>query len=464
MGLHPVDGLGRHEREPRPGLGRSSSSQPRLRQGRHQSPAAGRRIRGGARDGRALRVHGGARQRDREGSLDHGAAPRDRRLRDQAGPARPLRQRRREPLHLGRRLAGVGPPRPRAQGLRRVLERDLELGRRLRPGAVGLRPVPPARHLQAAVQRAPVLPGVAHLPAGLRRQRSVSCASPRSSRPRRTTRREFLQEIRDYGPTLSPAVEPDVVAPTTYFGNGIQDWVQREGAGDGRQQRPVVLHHGDLRRRRRGDAPRVAGGFRSLLDERGLRTAQGRDARRVEAAHARGLGGRGRRAGRHGPGRRLRRLASRPRPDPLPPAEAARGLRGRTLALHRLHGRRRRAGRRHHLVRLGHQPRAGHPRDLRRAPQHGPLQGPADAQRLRGLQYLEQVGTVGAPRVPRPAAGRGPQVRLHPRPHRRDVDAASASTARRGPCRLSSRRRACPSGSTGSPTRWTSRPRAATAR
>lgn len=35
----------------------------------------------------------------------------------------------------------------------------------------------------------------------------------------------FLTEIRDYGATLSPAVEPDVIAGTTYFGNGIQDWV-----------------------------------------------------------------------------------------------------------------------------------------------------------------------------------------------------------------------------------------------
>jgi len=37
----------------------------------------------------------------------------------------------------------------------------------------------------------------------------------------------FLQEIHDYGPTLSPPVEPDIVAPTTYFGNGMQDWVQQ---------------------------------------------------------------------------------------------------------------------------------------------------------------------------------------------------------------------------------------------
>jgi hypothetical protein len=34
----------------------------------------------------------------------------------------------------------------------------------------------------------------------------------------------FLQEMATYGPTLSPATEPDVIAATTYFGNGIQDW------------------------------------------------------------------------------------------------------------------------------------------------------------------------------------------------------------------------------------------------
>ncbi len=37
----------------------------------------------------------------------------------------------------------------------------------------------------------------------------------------------FLQEIRTYGPTLSPPVEPDIIAPTTYFGNGIQDWAHQ---------------------------------------------------------------------------------------------------------------------------------------------------------------------------------------------------------------------------------------------
>lgn len=38
----------------------------------------------------------------------------------------------------------------------------------------------------------------------------------------------FLTELRDYGPTLNPAVQPDVISPTTYFGNGIQDWAYEQ--------------------------------------------------------------------------------------------------------------------------------------------------------------------------------------------------------------------------------------------
>ncbi|MBN2369620.1 MAG: hypothetical protein JXO72_03960 [Vicinamibacteria bacterium] len=38
----------------------------------------------------------------------------------------------------------------------------------------------------------------------------------------------FLDEIAQYGPTLSPQVEPDVIAVTTYFGNGIQDWAHEK--------------------------------------------------------------------------------------------------------------------------------------------------------------------------------------------------------------------------------------------
>lgn len=39
----------------------------------------------------------------------------------------------------------------------------------------------------------------------------------------------FLNEIADYGSTLTPAVFPDVLAVTTYFGNGIQDFVHEQG-------------------------------------------------------------------------------------------------------------------------------------------------------------------------------------------------------------------------------------------
>lgn len=43
----------------------------------------------------------------------------------------------------------------------------------------------------------------------------------------------FLNEIDDYGPTLTPAVAPDVLAVTTYFGNGIQDYVDEKNFTDG---------------------------------------------------------------------------------------------------------------------------------------------------------------------------------------------------------------------------------------
>lgn len=44
----------------------------------------------------------------------------------------------------------------------------------------------------------------------------------------------FLAEMASYGPTLSPPQEPDVIACTTYFGNGIQDWAyQRAQAAAG---------------------------------------------------------------------------------------------------------------------------------------------------------------------------------------------------------------------------------------
>ena len=44
----------------------------------------------------------------------------------------------------------------------------------------------------------------------------------------------FLNEIDDYGPTLTPAVFPDVLAVTTYFGNGIQDFVDEQNFTDGK--------------------------------------------------------------------------------------------------------------------------------------------------------------------------------------------------------------------------------------
>ncbi len=46
--------------------------------------------------------------------------------------------------------------------------------------------------------------------------------------------RPFLQEIGAYGPTLTPAVRPDVMAVTTYFGNGIQDFVRDQHFTDGK--------------------------------------------------------------------------------------------------------------------------------------------------------------------------------------------------------------------------------------
>jgi hypothetical protein len=47
----------------------------------------------------------------------------------------------------------------------------------------------------------------------------------------------FLNEIAAYGPTLAPPQTADLIAPTTYFGNGIQDWAyakaqQQAGTAD----------------------------------------------------------------------------------------------------------------------------------------------------------------------------------------------------------------------------------------
>jgi len=45
----------------------------------------------------------------------------------------------------------------------------------------------------------------------------------------------FLKELAHYGPTLTPAVAPDAVAVTTYFGNGIQDYVHERGFTSGKR-------------------------------------------------------------------------------------------------------------------------------------------------------------------------------------------------------------------------------------
>jgi len=45
----------------------------------------------------------------------------------------------------------------------------------------------------------------------------------------------FLHELSTYGPSLTPAVAPDVVAVTTYFGNGIQDYVDEKHFTQGKR-------------------------------------------------------------------------------------------------------------------------------------------------------------------------------------------------------------------------------------
>ncbi len=52
--------------------------------------------------------------------------------------------------------------------------------------------------------------------------RLVKVAAIFTASPTYTT--DFLNELKAYGPTLSPPQEPDLISPTTYFGNGIQDW------------------------------------------------------------------------------------------------------------------------------------------------------------------------------------------------------------------------------------------------
>lgn len=56
--------------------------------------------------------------------------------------------------------------------------------------------------------------------------RIVRCAAIWTGSSSYTT--PFLAELASYGPTLSPAVSADIVSPTTYFGNGIQDWAYEQ--------------------------------------------------------------------------------------------------------------------------------------------------------------------------------------------------------------------------------------------
>ena len=46
--------------------------------------------------------------------------------------------------------------------------------------------------------------------------------------------RPFLAEVGRYGTTLTPAVRPDVMAVTTYFGNAMQDYVAQKHFGEGK--------------------------------------------------------------------------------------------------------------------------------------------------------------------------------------------------------------------------------------
>jgi hypothetical protein len=100
----------------------------------------------------------------------------------------------------------------------------------------------------------------------------------------------FLDEIADYGPALTPAVAPDVLAVTTYFGNGIQDFVSQQGFTAGRQSgdpywtSPLFATHvtrafdewkrrmmaGDAVQGAGPDATGIGGGFSASLRAYGL--------------------------------------------------------------------------------------------------------------------------------------------------------------------------------------------------
>lgn len=70
----------------------------------------------------------------------------------------------------------------------------------------------------------------------------------------------FLEEIDDYGPTLTPAVIPDVLAVTTYFGNGIQTFVDDQNFTDGVTAANLTIAFNEwTRRMMAGDAVEGAG-------------------------------------------------------------------------------------------------------------------------------------------------------------------------------------------------------------
>jgi hypothetical protein len=97
--------------------------------------------------------------------------------------------------------------------------------------------------------------------------------------------RAFLTEMGTYGPMLSPPVRPDVMAVTTYFGNGIQDFVNGQGftagkpAADPYWTSPLFQTHlqlafdewkrrilaGDATAGSGPDATGIGGGFASSL-------------------------------------------------------------------------------------------------------------------------------------------------------------------------------------------------------
>ncbi|MFL6244822.1 MAG: hypothetical protein ACJ74H_02265 [Thermoanaerobaculia bacterium] len=88
----------------------------------------------------------------------------------------------------------------------------------------------------------------------------------------------FLNEIDDYGPTLTPAVAPDVLAVTTYFGNGIQEFVDEQGFTEISSANLTIAFDEWKRRIMAGDAVQgagpdatgIGGGFSAGLRDFGL--------------------------------------------------------------------------------------------------------------------------------------------------------------------------------------------------